>query len=115
VAHASPAKPAKPAKPVKFAASGRVSAVDGAARTITVVVKGGTSDLRGTTTTFSLAPAARVTVNDSQAALTDVQAGYKVAVQGDKVGSVYTAARVNASAPEPQPQPSTTTEPSEAP
>ncbi|HEX5741424.1 MAG TPA: hypothetical protein VFY17_07725 [Pilimelia sp.] len=93
-----PSKPVKPVKPVKFAVSGVVSSVDADARTITVTVKGGASELRGKTTTFGVHATARVTVDDVQATLGDVQAGHKVNVQGDKVGAVYTAMRVHAGA-----------------
>ena len=107
-----PAKPSKPAKPVKFAASGVVDAVDAVARTITVTVKGGATGLRGKTITFSVAATARITLNDTSATLAEVQTGYRTNVHGEQIGSVYTAARINASTPEPQPNPPATTAPS---
>src|SRR4051812_29306907 len=59
-------KPAKTRKPVRtpFAASGRVTAVDAAAGTLTVLAKGGTKDVRKRTVTVTVPGTARIVVNE---------------------------------------------------
>jgi hypothetical protein len=90
----------KPAK-TKFAAVGTLAGVDAAAGSITMTVKGGNKDLRGSTLTLSVAPGARIRRDDNAATLAELQVGDKVAVAGTRSASGLTAARVNAEAPEP--------------
>jgi hypothetical protein len=98
-----PAKTTKPAKPVKasFAANGSVTAVDVDAHTVTVVVKGGTKDVKGRTVGILLPSSARIVLDDAPATAADIEAGFRITVTGTRVGNVYTASKVQASSPEP--------------
>jgi hypothetical protein len=100
-----PAKPVKPVKPttkpkavkVSFTATGSITAVDAAAGTVTVAVKGGTKELHRTTITVGVATDARVKLDDATVTLASLAAGQHVAITGTRVDTVFTAAKVNAS------------------
>jgi hypothetical protein len=111
-----PAKATKPAKPVKasFAANGSVTAVDVDAHTVTVVVKGGTKDVKGRIVGILLPSSARIVLDDAPATAADIEAGFRITVTGTRVGNVYTASKVQASSPEPTVSP-TPTDPSDGP
>jgi hypothetical protein len=112
-AHKGDSKPGKVR--AKFAASGRVTAVDAVAGTVTVAAKGGTKDVRKRTVTVSVADDARVRINGKRAALDAVVVGAKISVTGDRVNGVYTATRVQVSQksrPVVQPSPTPTVSPS---
>ena len=116
-AKAKPAKPAKPpmpgkaakpgkgAKPVNFVATGVLTAVDVAAGTVTVTVKGGTVDVRGRIVTFAVTAKTRVSLNDTVVTLAELTAGNRVSVHGTRVGTGYTVVKVNATAPVASPEP----------
>nr|WP_296072190.1 hypothetical protein [uncultured Actinoplanes sp.] len=113
-ASASHGKPtAKPVKKVKFSASGTVKAVDAAARTVTIAVKGGTKDVRGRTVTVKVPSDVKVVVNGGRRGLAEVAPGFTVTVTGVRAGDVYSAEKVDArgkvkSTPKPStPKPST--------
>ncbi len=92
---------ARSRRDARFSATGRV--VEVGADSVTVAVKGGTRALHRTTTTFGVADDARITRDDAPAALSELQAGDHVAMQGAKaVDGSYTATRINASSPEPE-------------
>jgi hypothetical protein len=117
---AKPSKPAKPAKPVKpvkvqFSASGTVKAVDAAAGTVTVVAKGGTKDVKGKTVTISVPSAVRIQLNGARKKLADLGAGFRITITGTRVGSVYTAAKVQATGTKTKPAPKPTTSPTPTP
>ncbi len=108
---ATPPRPTKaPAKPVKasFSANGTVTAVG--TGTLTLAVKGGTKDVKGASVTVAVPSTAKIVAEDAPATLADVQVGYRVSVTGTKVGTVYTATRVQVHLPEPTPSPTTPTE-----
>ncbi len=112
---AKPTKPAKPAKPVKvtFSASGVVTAVDLDARTVTVAAKGGTKDVKGRTVGVVVPSTARIVLDDAPATVADLEAGFRITVTGTRLGTVYTASKVQASSPEPEVTPTPTPTPSE--
>lgn len=83
-------------KAVRFTATGRVVAVDGAAGTLTVAVKGGDKTLRRKTVTIQVDPAAKVRLNDVTVPLADLPAGAHVAVTGTRTGDALLAFKVNA-------------------
>lgn len=121
--HAKPAptkkgKPAKATKPVKanFAANGSITAVNAAAHTVTVAVKAGTKDVKGHSVSILLPAAVRIIVNDAPGTAVDLEAGFRITVTGTRLGTVYTASKVQAVSPAPQasPTPSEST-PSDAP
>jgi hypothetical protein len=101
-------KPTKAPKPTKvaFAANGSVTAVNAGSALITVAVKSGTKDVKGRTVTISVPPGARVVVNGAGKTLSAVAAGYRITVTGTHVGSLYTAAKIQAQGVRPQPAPS---------
>lgn len=96
----------------RFQVTGLVTAVDAAAGTLTVAVKGGSpKGLRGTTQTVTVPADARVrrTVDNADGTetttegLTAVQTGDKTQVRGTKAADgKLTAQRVHAHAPEPE-------------
>ena len=86
--------PAKKAHP-RFAVTGRLTGVDPAASTVTVLVKGGTT-ARGTSLTVTVAATAPITLNDAASTLGALPAGAHVAVTGTVAGTVRTATRLNA-------------------
>ncbi|MCA2218315.1 hypothetical protein [Jidongwangia harbinensis] len=112
-ATAKAAKPVKTAKPVKkvkpapkpkkttapFSLTGTLAGTDVAGSTVTVLVKGGKTS-RGTTVTVTVAPTAKINLNDARAALAALPVGAHVAVGGTVTGTVRIATRVNAEAPE---------------
>ncbi len=116
---AKPVKPVKPAKPVKanFTASGSVTAVNPAAGTVTVAAKGGTKDVKGSVVTVTVPSTARIVLDDAPATLGALAVGFRITVTGTKLGTAYTAAKVQASAPEPEDEPTQepTDEPTEEP
>jgi hypothetical protein len=97
-----PVKPVKPAKPqptkpvkaVQFALSGALAAVDPAASTVSLLVKGG-KEARGTTVTVVVAATAKIKLNDAVSTLAALPVGAHVAVSGTVAGSVRTAVKVN--------------------
>jgi hypothetical protein len=90
-------KPKKKApRPVKFAASGTVTAVDATAGTVTVRVKGGTKDGRGSTVAITVPPTARIVVNGAKKSLADIAVGFGITVTGTSADGVRTAARIEA-------------------
>ena len=107
-------KSSKTPRQVKFTASGTVTAVDAAAGTVTVQVKGGTKDVRRTAVTIAVPPAARIVVNGAGKALADVAVGYSITVTGTNSGGALTAARIEARGKKPaaKPAPAPTTKPS---
>jgi hypothetical protein len=111
-----PAKATKPAKSVKasFAANGSVTAVDVDAHTVTIVVKGGTKDVKGRTVRILLPSSARIVLDDAPATAADIEAGFRITVTGTRLGNLYTASKVQASSPEPTVSP-TPTDPAEPP
>jgi hypothetical protein len=101
-------KPGKPGKPsrrvkVKFAAEGRVTAVDAAAGTVTLLAKSGTKDVRKKTITVAVPAGARIVVGGRRATVAGIVAGARIAVTGTRVGAEYTAARISATRPKPAP------------
>lgn len=93
------------AKKVKtfFVATGVISSVDAAAGTVTVVVKGGSRDLHGTTQTFSVSPDAVIELDDATATLADLGAGDHASIRGTRNSDgSFTATRISASSPEPE-------------
>ena len=113
-------KPVKTKKPVRipFAASGKVTAVDAAAGTVTVQAKGGTKDVHKRTVTVTVASNAKIKINDKVGTLAAVQPGAKITVTGTRSTGVYTATRVQVSqrtAPVVTPSPTPTTEPGPTP
>ncbi|MCY1143542.1 hypothetical protein OWR29_36550 [Actinoplanes sp. Pm04-4] len=113
-AQSKPGKPAKPAK-VSFAATGSVTAVDLGSSTVTVAVKSGTKDVKGRTVSISVPASARIVVNGGGRTLGAVSAGFRITVTGSHVGSLYTAAKIQAhgvrATPAPAPSPSVTPAP----
>jgi hypothetical protein len=101
----TPTKPAKPAK-VAFAANGSVTAVISSDATITVAVKSGTKDVKGQTISISVPTTSRIVVNGARKNIADLGVGYRITVTGTHVGSLYTAARVEAVGVRAQPTPS---------
>jgi hypothetical protein len=118
-----PSKPTKPTRPVKrvsFSYNGTLTAVDVAAGTVTVMVRGGGHQaLRGKKITLAVPATAVVRRNAVAATPADLVAGDRIQVKGDRVGSAHTVRRVSATsaavttpAPTPSVEP---TEPSETP
>lgn len=117
---AKPSKPAKAAKPnnaakadkaaknakgakaakvrTKFVNAGTVTAVNAAAGTITLRVRGGRDKaLRGQLLTVTVTATTKIQRNDAAATLASVAVGDHVNVKGTKAGTAYTAVRVAAS------------------
>lgn len=116
----APKAPKVTKKPVRtpFAASGKVTAVDAAAGTVTVQAKGGTKDVHKRTVTVTVASNAKIKINDKVGTLAAVQPGAKITVTGTRSTGVYTATRVQVSqrtAPVVTPSPTPTTEPGPTP
>jgi hypothetical protein len=109
--HGKPTKPAKPAKTVKVTATGTLTAVDATGNTITVTIKGGSKDLRASSTIFTVLTGIRITRDDTPATVADLQPGDHVSVQGQKSNAGYKATRINAESPQPDPSSSTNPEP----
>jgi hypothetical protein len=86
--------PRKPAKPTPFSVTGTLTAVDPAASTLTVLVKGG-KHARGTAVTVAVAATARLHLNDRTVTLAALPVGAHAAVSGTVSGGVRTARRVN--------------------
>ncbi|GAB1693704.1 hypothetical protein [Krasilnikovia sp. M28-CT-15] len=106
---ASP-KPSKPKKPKKavFEGRGSISAIDVDAATVTVVVKGGTKNVRHRTVTVSVSPTARIKRNGAKASLASLAVGDRIEMKGTRAGEVYTVSRIQAQAkrtPKPAPTP----------
>lgn len=119
-AHQSSGKPNKTRKPVRtpFAGSGRVTAVDAEAGTVTLLAKGGTKDVRKRSVTVVVADTARITVNSRRSTLDAVTVGAKITVTGTRSAGVYSATRVQVSqkaAPVVTPSPTPTVSPSPSP
>jgi hypothetical protein len=117
-------KPGKTRKPVRtpFAASGRVTAVDAAAGTVTLLAQGGSKDVRKRTVTVAVPSTARVVINGKRGALSAVTVGARITVNGTRSAGVYTASKVQVSqkagpvvtpSPKPTVQPTPTVEPTE--
>jgi hypothetical protein len=81
----------------KFAASGVVDSI--ASDSLTVIVHGGTRNVRGTTVTFAVAETTKINHDDVPAELLELQAGDHVAVNGTKTTSGFAAKHVNAESP----------------
>ena len=109
-------KHAKPVK-VKFAASGVITAVNKDAGSFSLRAKGGTKDVKGHIITVTAPSTARVILDDAPATLADLVAGYRITVTGTRLGTVYSASKIQASSPEPVQEPSIapTPEPSTTP
>jgi hypothetical protein len=90
-------KPSKTKKPVRtrFEASGKVTAVDAAAGTVTLLASNGTKDVRKQTVTVTVPGSLRVVVNGKRTTLKAVAVGARIAVNGTRVGTAYTAAKVS--------------------
>ncbi|MEU8609949.1 hypothetical protein AB0C29_18360 [Actinoplanes sp. NPDC048791] len=90
-------KPNKTKKPVRtpFAASGKVTAVDAAAGTVTLLASGGTKDVRRQTVTVTVPGSLRVVVNGKRTTLKTVAVGARITVNGTRVGTAYTATKVS--------------------
>lgn len=83
----------------RFVVVGKVTAVG--ADTLTLLVKGGNQKaMRGQPATVKVPATAKVTRNGEKVALSAVQVGDHVAVQGKKVGSDLVARAVHAAAPD---------------
>ncbi|MFI7601895.1 hypothetical protein [Actinoplanes sp. NPDC049681] len=114
-----PTKTPKAQKPVRFTASGTVTAVDAEAGTVTLVVKGGTKDVRKSTLTVTVPAKASVRVNSKKATVAALAAGFRIEVTGRRAGAVYTVDVLRATGkkakPAPSVTPSPTTEPTDEP
>jgi hypothetical protein len=108
-------KSTKKPKVVKFTASGRVTAVDATAGTVTIKVKGGTKDVKRTTVTVTVPATARIVVNGAGRTLADVAAGFGVTVTGTHAGDMLTATRIEARGKKPVTKPSASPTPSPTP
>jgi hypothetical protein len=102
-------------KKSKFAATGTVTAVSVADRTVTIKVRGGTKGLRGTTVTVTVASNARIRVNGKSATVAGLATGYGITVTGTRSGSDYLAARVEARGKRVGPSPSSSASASPSP
>ncbi|HEY0000656.1 MAG TPA: hypothetical protein VGB74_09390 [Actinoplanes sp.] len=99
-------------KSTKFEATGTVKAVNAAAGTVTVAVKGGTKEVRGKTVTVKVPPTVRIVVNGARKTLADIGTGFQIAVGGTQTGTVYLATKVTATGKKVRPVPSPTVSPS---
>jgi hypothetical protein len=109
-------KPGKTKKPVRtpFTASGKVTAVNAAAGTVTVLATGGTKDVRKHTVTITVTSAARFKINSRAGTLAAVTVGARITVTGTRSGTTYTAAKVEVSqkkSPVVTPSPTPTVDP----
>ena len=111
----TPVKTVKPAKPVEFSASGVLTAVDVAGSTVTIAVKGGTTDVRGKTVTFTVTSKARVRLDETTSTVAGLQPGYRASISGTRIGTAYTVLKLNADTPEPTPSPTPSAPPTDAP
>lgn len=102
---AKPVKPVKVTKPVKvqFTVNGTVAAVDPVAVTVTVDTTAGMKDLRGRTLVVTVAPTAKVVVDDVRAPLSAVTVGSQATVVGVRTGDAFTATKVSATSPVEEP------------
>ncbi|RZU49520.1 hypothetical protein EV385_1273 [Krasilnikovia cinnamomea] len=102
-------KDPKPAKPKKFEGRGKISAIDVEAGTLTVVVKGGTKNIRHRTVTVSVSPTARIKRNGKKVSLASLAVGDRIKLRGAKKDDTYTVSRIQAQGPrKPKPAPSPT-------
>jgi hypothetical protein len=107
----------KHAKSVRqvFTAVGSVAAVDSGGATVTVVANAGTKGTRGRTVTIAVPAGARIRVSGKDAGLAAVQQGFRITVVGVRIGTAYTASKIEATAPRPKsrpkPAPSSSTAP----
>jgi hypothetical protein len=90
-----PTRPAKPGLPT-FAVTGTLTAVNAAARTLTLVTAGGLAGMAGATVTVRVAADARIMVGKVRASLAQVRVGHRVTISGVRQGKVFTATSVNA-------------------
>jgi phage baseplate assembly protein gpV len=79
-----------------FFATGKVTAVDAAAGTITVEVKNGEKALRNTTATITVDPTAKIKLNNTVASLASIPAGAHVGLAGKKTPNGRVAFKVYA-------------------
>ncbi|BFU43105.1 DUF5666 domain-containing protein [Krasilnikovia sp. MM14-A1004] len=103
----------KPAKPKKFEGRGKISAIDADAGTLTVVVKGGTKNVRNSTVTVSVPSTARIKRNGKKVPFASLAVGDRIEMKGTRDGDVFTASRVQAHGPRkakpaPSPEPNET-------
>ena len=104
---------------VPLSAGGTVTAVDAAAGTLTLTVKGGRDKaLRDAPLTVTLAKGAKVTRAGAVVELSAVQVGDRVHVMGTRTGTGYSVVRVSAAASDdaqPQPEPTPVPQPTPTP
>lgn len=119
-------KPVKTKKAVRtpFAAIGKVTAVDAAAGTVTLLATGGTRDVRRKTVTVAVPAAVRVVINSKRVTLAAVAVGARITVTGRFSAGTYTAAKVQVTqrkkpvvtpSPTPPADPTPTDEPTDEP
>jgi hypothetical protein len=105
----------KHAKPVRqvFTAVGSVAGVDSGGGTVTVVATAGTKGTKGHTVTIAVPAGARIRVSGKDTGLTAIQQGFRITVVGVRIGTAYTASKIEATAPRskhgPKPAPSSST------
>lgn len=81
----------------KFAASGVIDSVTTDA--VTVVVHGGTRNVRRSTVTFGVVETTKINRDDVPAELGELEAGDHVAVNGTKINGGFVAKNINAESP----------------
>ena len=106
----SPGKHAKPVRHV-FAAAGSIVAVDNDGATITVAATAGTKDVKGRTVTMAVPTSARILVGGRRTAPAALQQWYRITVTGTRIGTAYTAGKIQATAPRPSTRPHPTPTP----
>jgi hypothetical protein len=109
-------KPIKTRKAVRtpFAATGKVTAVDAAAGTVTLLATGGTKDVRKRTVTVTVPASVRIKAQGQRITLATIVVGAKITVVGKRAGGSYTATHVQVSQkvrPVVKPSPTPTVEP----
>ena len=114
--HPSVMSPGKHAKPVRhvFTAVGSITAVDSGGATVTVVATAGTKDTKGHVVTIAVPAGARIRVSGKDAGLAALQPGFRITAIGIRIGTAYTASKIEATTarpktrPKPAPRSSTT-------
>lgn len=112
-------------KRIRFVEIGTIGAIDATGSTLTLTVRRGTTKaIRGGSVDIGLTTDTVIRRNGDDAALSDLQAGDRVVVEGVRTGSSYVALRVRArtaktlddgTGPTPTPSPSVTPTPAPTP
>jgi hypothetical protein len=89
--------PTRPAKPgMAFTTTGTVTAVNAAARTVTLVTAGGFTAMAGATVTMTVATDAKILVGKVRVSLAQVRVGHRVTISGVRKGKIFIATSINA-------------------